>query len=480
MATQPTQNQVPSESPRDLKFNAGKVDEFVSSSNRTYTDRLGNEHYTIEGLNYLSQQAMKAFGYVILNGKSFTTGATISNPNEILFNPADGEYYKWTGSFASGPKVVPENSTPASSGGEGAGKWLTVGDSALRSQLIDGFADILVEQPKTGNFWIDVHPEAKIHRQNDRLFIGAAADNDGKISSTPSSSTKDWMELIRPATTNNAQFAVLSTIGQGAVLGASRSSDFASAGSLGCIGLSGYGINDNTAFPQTAYGAYLEAQRFAGAGRTHGFELDIVNFGSAVGIQPYDMFQDGLTVGGWIASGAEFSSTKASAALAIINNGAPFDKGIVFHSTSLAGTDGITGAGVAIEMAKNQAMRWMFGAGDLGASLTSGVSNPAATQQLAFTDSGMLFRNRVTRTMFRVDVSDTYVNGLEVIPANAGFAAAIQATGTDTNIDVALTPKGTGVVKINNPQVSAGAGAQQGYFQIRLANTLYKIPYYAV
>lgn len=135
MATQPTQDAVPSESPRDLKFNAGKIDEFVTSMGWTYTDRFGQKHYTIEGINYLSQQAMSAFGYVILTGKTFTTGATINNPNEVLLNTADGEYYKWTGSFASGPKVVPANSTPASTGGIAPGAWLGVGDASLRSAL---------------------------------------------------------------------------------------------------------------------------------------------------------------------------------------------------------------------------------------------------------------------------------------------------------------------------------------------------------
>ncbi|HEP1033852.1 TPA: hypothetical protein QIY64_002472 [Enterobacter kobei] len=135
MATQPTQDAVPSESPRDLKFNAGKIDEFVTSMGWTYTDRFDQKHYTIEGINYLAQQAMNAFGYVILTGKTFTTGATINNPNEVLLNTADGEYYKWTGSFASGPKVVPKNSTPASTGGIAPGAWLGVGDASLRSAL---------------------------------------------------------------------------------------------------------------------------------------------------------------------------------------------------------------------------------------------------------------------------------------------------------------------------------------------------------
>ncbi len=138
MATTPTNLPVPSESPRDLKFNAGKIDEFVTSMGWTYTDRFGQKHYTIEGINYLAQQVMNAFGYVTLSGVTFTTGATVSNPNEVLFNTADNTYYKWTGSFAGGPKVVPANSTPQSSGGVGVGKWLSVGDTVLRTELQRG------------------------------------------------------------------------------------------------------------------------------------------------------------------------------------------------------------------------------------------------------------------------------------------------------------------------------------------------------
>jgi len=87
---------------------------------------------------------MAAFGYVILTGKTFTTGATINNPNEVLLNTADGEYYKWTGSFASGPKVVPENSTPAGTGGIGPGAWIGVGDASLRAALAASTGSTLV------------------------------------------------------------------------------------------------------------------------------------------------------------------------------------------------------------------------------------------------------------------------------------------------------------------------------------------------
>ncbi|MGF6563373.1 GDSL-type esterase/lipase family protein [Erwinia aphidicola] len=130
MATQPTQNPVPSESPRDLKFNAGKIDEFVTSMGWTYTDRFGVQHYTIEGMRWLAQQAISAFGYITLD--SFEDGHTLTLPNQVLRLESTGEYYRWDGAF---PKSVPANSTPESTGGIGTGKWLSVGDAALRSDL---------------------------------------------------------------------------------------------------------------------------------------------------------------------------------------------------------------------------------------------------------------------------------------------------------------------------------------------------------
>lgn len=151
MATQPTNLPVPSESPRDLKFNAGKVDEFVTSLVNTYVDRFGNEHYTIEGLRWLAQQAISQYGWVPIG--TFQAGATLTLPNQILKDETDGEYYRWDGAL---PKMVPSGSTPSSSGGTGIGSWVSVGDAALRSMLAsgaDGNGDALitVKQPLPGS-----------------------------------------------------------------------------------------------------------------------------------------------------------------------------------------------------------------------------------------------------------------------------------------------------------------------------------------
>ncbi len=133
MATIPTNLPVPSESARDLKVNAGKIDEFVTSFALKYKDRLGGDHYTIEGLRQLAQQAIAAFGWVQID--SFQAGATLTLPNQVLrwkLPDGNGEYYRWDGAF---PKVVPAASTPESTGGIGSGAWLSIGDASLRALL---------------------------------------------------------------------------------------------------------------------------------------------------------------------------------------------------------------------------------------------------------------------------------------------------------------------------------------------------------
>lgn len=50
MASTPTKNPVPSENYDDLRFNSGKLDEFFTSSDDEFVDRLGISHLTARGL----------------------------------------------------------------------------------------------------------------------------------------------------------------------------------------------------------------------------------------------------------------------------------------------------------------------------------------------------------------------------------------------------------------------------------------------
>lgn len=145
MATTPTNKPIPSEDPRDLKFNAGKIDEVVTSESHYYTDRFGVRRWTIAGFQYTAEEAIRNYGYITMD--SFEDGATLTLPNQVLRYEATGEYYRWDGEF---PKTVTAGSTPETSGGIGLGAWVSVGDASLRTNLIstDGFS--LVGTPYGG------------------------------------------------------------------------------------------------------------------------------------------------------------------------------------------------------------------------------------------------------------------------------------------------------------------------------------------
>ena len=69
----------------------------------------------------------------LIDGKStFLNGATLESERDFIWDDNSKSWYYWTGAFS---KEVPAASTPESTGGIGAGKWLSVGDSALRSML---------------------------------------------------------------------------------------------------------------------------------------------------------------------------------------------------------------------------------------------------------------------------------------------------------------------------------------------------------
>lgn len=179
MSTTPTNLPVPSEKPQDLKFNAGKIDEFVTSMAKQYIDRFGHAHYTIEGLRWVAQQAIATFGYITLD--SFEDGNTLTLPNQVLRLEATGEYYRWDGVF---PKEVPAASTPNSTGGVGVGAWVSVGDASLRSDLInaqDGSGDALVavKQPGDGTVARTVHDKiAERYTIDDFLIPGDTDDTE--------------------------------------------------------------------------------------------------------------------------------------------------------------------------------------------------------------------------------------------------------------------------------------------------------------
>ena len=131
MTTYKTGNPLGSAAAKDLYDNAENLDHLTNDRvNESYPDRFGEQRKTWYGIEKSANQAISQYGYITKD--SFEDSSTLSVANECLRWKSNGEYYRWDGTL---PKVVPPASTPDSTGGIGQGKWVSVGDASLRSDL---------------------------------------------------------------------------------------------------------------------------------------------------------------------------------------------------------------------------------------------------------------------------------------------------------------------------------------------------------
>lgn len=125
-----TGNPIGSTDARDRSDNSENLDLAVNSLSQTFVDRLGVTRDTLEGIYQKS---------AYYRAGTFDAGYTLTNNRQTL---AYGNVeYSWSGEF---PKVVSVGSTPATSGGVGAGAWVDRTDLTLRLQLnsVDGDSHI--------------------------------------------------------------------------------------------------------------------------------------------------------------------------------------------------------------------------------------------------------------------------------------------------------------------------------------------------
>lgn len=194
------------------------------------------------------------------------------------------------------------------------------GDMLLRPNLAASTAglglDLIGYPPSTGFHF--AQNGAKVRRFNDRVFIGDATVNDGAFPNV----TKDWFSTFQVATgygSGTLVGAVAASLtgndrdSNNAVLGAARSSQFIAAGAT-AIGVSGFGINNNTGFATYAYGGYFEAHRTnAAAGQIHGVEIDTRTLADSGDSNP---FGQGLAHGLQVASGCGVGGSELTASIA--------------------------------------------------------------------------------------------------------------------------------------------------------------------
>ena len=86
---------------------------------------------TLNAATYETQKRLAAEAGLNMVG-SFLLGATVTNVGDVVFCETDGKYYGWGGTL---PKVIPDGSTVASSGGYGPTAWTNRSKDLLRNQV---------------------------------------------------------------------------------------------------------------------------------------------------------------------------------------------------------------------------------------------------------------------------------------------------------------------------------------------------------
>lgn len=248
--------------------------------------------------------------------------------------------------------------------------------------------------------------------------------------------------------------AVLSNFGTFGLTAGSRTSDNPNAGSGNTIGLASFAINNNTTNQSLAWAYYGEGRKLAGVEttQTFGMELDVSNQGLTVTAHPYQQLPGG-TICLQLASGCGVAlpgNNTTSCAIQIVNNQTKFDRGIVVGATAVNGTDGVTGAGVAMALAKGHSLTWFNSAGNETSIISGNVATATQAIEQVFDDAGVHFKNASLVDLFDIQATASAANGITLVPGGVGSPVQLQAFGSDTNINFYVLPKGTGIVNLSN------------------------------
>jgi hypothetical protein len=279
-----------------------------------------------------------------------------------------------------------------------------------------------------------------VHRLN-RLLVGVAAFTS---SDTPPDN-QDWLETLAGSTTRGAQLAAISAIGNLGVLGAARSSDFrtwAGAATGGSQGVTGFGWNDDTgAGNPIAVGGEFRGFRKAGVtGITVGAQISGGNEGSTVDITPSGGVVAGSTMALLLTNGpAPSGYVNPISAAMVIGSGAlsaVSRKGLIVLADSLDTSIGGGGAGIAMEVARSQSLRWLNNASGVDAELWGNANglNISGTARI-----GAALANYYT------------------ISGSASTQPVLSVDGSATDIDLVLQSKGLGVNMLRKTDTQTAA-----------------------
>jgi hypothetical protein len=310
--------------------------------------------------------------------------------------------------------------------------------------------------PSSGQFYKS--NGANINEMNDRIYLGAATVNPGNSTDCADYVSQNIQGCL---TTSVSQFASLSTLGQIGILGGTETSMSPNATDESGLAVVGVAINNAIgANQQIAEGGYFEAQQKTGAGYTTTVEADSVNqSGTTVVLNPFNItLVPTASVAELLGSGGGRSGVvNSSVGLGLVNNGAEWDKGIVFGQNSIASNE-------AIVFPEGYGLQWW----DNSTTPTGGIysNQTTGTEGIELTDNGIAVGETVSPAfaggLFVSNVANA-VNYIDVVPQPTGYGPEIVAAGSDANAPLTFAGKGTGGVVAAGNFSATGTIKTQGY-----------------
>lgn len=234
------------------------------------------------------------------------------------------------------------------------------------------------------------------------------------------------------------------------------------------IGIVGIAMDD-ASDSGGAWAGYFELQRTANGGTGFGIEIAVKNRAGDVTSDPYGALAAGISIGALITGGADdtyggAAANPSGAGITFIKNAKTWNSGIVFASDAIT-LDG-SSRGYAVKLAAGHMMAWYGAAGQLGARIWSSNTTNSTDCGLEFLANTVRFIGSGGTIIGQVENVASAANYLRLISQTTTNAPELRAGGSDTDIDLALTAKGTGVLKFGT-RTAIGVETVTGYITIK-------------
>jgi hypothetical protein len=265
-----------------------------------------------------------------------------------------------------------------------------------------------------------------------------------------------------PTTTEGASWAprdssffIARDDGLMAVTGFASNTNILGTGGQETIGTSGFLINNKAGASGWAMYADVQHEVTAVGGFSTGLEVAAKNKGANVTGNPYALGA-GVT-GIWLSGGGDntyggLAANPSNAAIVIVENASTWNIGILFEADALTGADGTLGGGVAVAigMATRHQIRWYMPDQSNGFTIRSDATTAGQNTLLLAGDNVLQCVGANGKAFAAFQHTASGVNYLTMQGQITGNSPSLFAAGDDTNIGIAITTKGTGVVNLSN------------------------------